>query len=65
MIALTRLNGTRFVVNAELIKTVEQTPDTVITLLNGDRLLVREPIEQVVQKAIEYGRAIRSFSVPP
>lgn len=65
MIALTRLNDTRFVVNAELIKTVEQTPDTVITLINGDRLLVKESLEDVVRKAVEYGRSLRTFSPPP
>lgn len=63
MIALTRLKGKQLVVNAELIKTVEKTPDTVITLLNGDRLMVRESVEDVVAKAIDYARQIRNFQV--
>jgi len=64
MIELTRLNDKKLVVNAELIKTIEQTPDTLITLLNGDRLLVRESMEEVVRKAIEYGRQLRTFRAP-
>ena len=63
MIIVTRLNDTRFVLNAELIKTVEKTPDTVITLINGDRLMVKESVEDIVRKAIEYGRSIRNFQV--
>ncbi|MFQ5489162.1 MAG: flagellar FlbD family protein [Phycisphaerae bacterium] len=63
MITLTRLNKKRFVVNAELIKTIEETPDTLITLLNGDYFMVAEPVQEVVDKAIDYARQIRSFSV--
>lgn len=63
MIKLTRLNGKPLVVNAELIKTVESTPDTLITLLNGDHILVQESCDEVVRRAIEYGRQIRSFAV--
>jgi flagellar protein FlbD len=62
MIVLTRLNNHKIVVNTELIKTVEKTPDTTITLVNGDHLLVRETLEEVVAKAIEYGRQLRVFS---
>ena len=61
MIALTKLNGKRFVVNAEHIRYVENTPDTMITLSTGDRVMVQESIEEVVRRAIEYGRQIRSF----
>lgn len=61
MIALTRLNGQKFVVNAELIRTVEERPDTTIVLLNGETLIVREKMDEVVAKAIEYGRMIRMF----
>ena len=63
MIKLTRLNDRSIILNAELIKTIEQTPDTLITLVNGDRLLVREDVDDVVERAIEYGRRIRTFGV--
>ena len=61
MINLTKLNGTEFVINAELIKTVETTPDTIITLINGDRLMVRETSKDVVERAIDYGRQLRTM----
>jgi flagellar protein FlbD len=63
MITATRLNGKSIVVNAELIKTVESTPDTLITLVNGDRMMVKESMDEIVQKAVEYGRQLRSFAV--
>ena len=61
MIRLTRLNGKEFILNAELIRTIEERPDTTVTLLNGDTLVVKEPMEDVVRRAIEYGRAVRAF----
>ncbi|MEL6797752.1 MAG: flagellar FlbD family protein [Planctomycetota bacterium] len=61
MINLTKLNGTEFVVNAELIKTIESTPDTIVTLLNGDRLMVRESSRDVVERAIDFGRRLRTM----
>lgn len=61
VISLTRLNGKQFVLNAELIRTVEERPDTTVTLINGDTLVVREDVQEVVRRAIEYGRAIRAF----
>ena len=62
MILLTRLTGRPMIVNVELIKTVEETPDTTITLLNNDRIMVSESMTEVVRRAIEYGRQIRCFS---
>lgn len=63
MIRLTRLNGRPFVLNAEQIKSVEEVPDTMIMLLNGEQVTVREPMDEVIHRAIEYARAIRSFQV--
>lgn len=59
MILLTRLNGQPFVVNAEKIRFVEQTPDTVVCCDQGERLMVRETIQEVVRRTIEYGRMVR------
>ena len=61
MIPVTRLNGKRFIVNAELIRFVESTPDTMITLTGGDKFMVKETLEEVVNLAIEYGRQLRNF----
>ncbi len=63
MITLTRLDKRVIVLNAELIKTIEATPDTLVTLINGDSMMVREPLEDVVRKAIEHARLIRGFQV--
>lgn len=54
MIYLTRLNGTPIVVNAELIEMVEATPDTIITTTTGKKIIVKEKLEEVVQKVKEY-----------
>ncbi len=63
MIRLSRLNGEPFVLNAELIVEVESTPDTLITMINGDHLMVRESVEQVVEKAVDYARQIRGMKL--
>ena len=64
MITVTRLNGQRLVVNAELIRTVEANPDTTIKLINGDHIIVKEPMERVVELSVEYGRSLRRL-LPP
>lgn len=64
MITVTRLNGKRFVVNADLIRTVEANPDTTITLINGDHIIVVESMEEVVERAVEYGRSLRKLTPP-
>lgn len=64
MISVTRLNKQPFVLNAELIRTVEQNPDTVITLITGEHLIVRESAKEIIARVIEYGRLLRGL-VPP
>jgi flagellar protein FlbD len=59
MITLTRLNGQPLVVNAEKIRYVECTPDTVVCCDHGEKLMVRESMQEVVRRAIEYARLIR------
>ncbi|HEX3698135.1 MAG TPA: flagellar FlbD family protein [Polyangia bacterium] len=54
MIFLTRLGGSEVVINTDLIVTVEKTPDTVITLTTGDRIMVKEPVEEVVERAAAF-----------
>lgn len=58
MITITRLSGTEMVINAELIETVEATPDTVITLTNDHKWVVRESVEAVVERVVAYKRRI-------
>jgi len=59
MIALTRLNGQRFVVNAEKIRYLESTPDTIVCCDNGEKVMVRETLQEVMSRAIDYARVIR------
>ncbi len=59
MIVLTRLNGDRFVMNAEKIRTIEATPDTVVMCDTGEKMMVKETIHEVMRRAIDYARVIR------
>jgi flagellar protein FlbD len=52
MIELTRLNGNPVVLNSDLIKSAEPSPDTMLTLVNGEKIMVRESCEQVVEKVL-------------
>jgi len=61
MIRVTRLDGRPFVVNAELIKYVEETPDTVLTMRDGERIVVRESAQEVVARAVSYARSVRGL----
>jgi len=54
MIELTGLNGRPMVVNSDLIKTAEASPDTMLTLINGEKLIVREEIAEVVERILVY-----------
>ena len=58
MIKVTRLNNSEFWVNAEMIEFVEATPDTVISLVNHDKIIVRESAEAIVDAVIDYRRCI-------
>ncbi len=54
MIELTRLNGRPMMLNSDLIKTAEASPDTMLTLINGEKLIVKEAIDEVVEKVLVY-----------
>ncbi len=54
MVTLTRLTGSVFALNSDLIERVDSTPDTVITLIDGTKYLVREPLEEVVDRVRRY-----------
>lgn len=58
MIELTKLSGRTIMVNAEAILTVEETPDTVVTLNTGSKLLVRESRQEVRERVISYKKEI-------
>jgi flagellar protein FlbD len=58
MIPLIRLNGSEVIVNAELIATVEKTPDTMLTLTTGHHILVKDSVDDVVAKVVAYRHRI-------
>ena len=64
MIRLTKLNQEVVVLNAELIRYVERCPDTLITLINGDTLMVRETLDEVVRRAVAYHQAKNMIPKP-
>lgn len=64
MIQLTRLNNSTITVNSDQIKFVEQSPDTVITLLNGEKILVRESVEQILERVIQFRQRVLAGIVP-
>lgn len=56
MIKVTRLNGKNFVLNSDLIETLEETPDTVITLSGGNKFVVLEHVDELIERIIEFRR---------
>ena len=54
MIEVTRLNGNPMVLNSDLIKTAEASPDTMLTLINGEKIIVREKCEEVTERVLTY-----------
>jgi len=64
MIPLTRLNNTHMVINPDLIVFMEETPDTIITLSNGEKIAVQEKVKEVIRLVIEFRRCIFNPSIP-
>lgn len=64
MINVTKLNGSRLVINADLIEFIESTPDTLLSLTTGRKLMVKEDMETVVQRIVDYRHQSRSHPVP-
>jgi flagellar protein FlbD len=58
MILLTRLNNKSLTVNSDLIKFVEQSPDTIVTLITGEKIVVRETVDQILALVVEFRRAV-------
>lgn len=64
MIELTRLNGSRLIVNCDLIKYAESAPDTVLTLITGEKLVVLEPADEILRRTLEYHARILAAAWP-
>ncbi len=65
MIRLTRINQRQLVLNSDLIEQIEATPDTVITMTNGQKLVVADSAEAVIEKIIAFRRSIQQVPVSP
>ena len=63
MVRLTQINGEEIVVNADLIETIEKAHDTIITLTTTHRIRVRDDVEEIIEKVVEYKRRIHSPKV--
>lgn len=58
MIILTKINKAPIAVNSDLIQTIEETPDTIITLTNNDKVVVHESMSEIIQKVVHYRRLV-------
>ncbi len=65
MIRLTRINRLPLVLNSDLIEHMEATPDTIISLTNGQKLVVAETPEEVIERVIQFRRAILTGLAQP
>ena len=60
MIKVTRLNDAVLMVNVDRIQSLQAIPETVITFTNNDKIMVKEPLEEVSQRIVEYQRTVNS-----
>ncbi len=65
MIKLTRLDSREMVINADLIETVEATPDSIITLLTGKKIIVKDTVDEIVEKVVKYREVVKPIIVRP
>lgn len=62
MIEVTRLNGEKFMLNPHQIEFIERTPDTIISLASGRKVIVRDPAESLIERIVQYRRNLGSFN---
>jgi flagellar protein FlbD len=58
MIILTKINKAQIAVNSDLIQYIEETPDTVITMMSSEKVVVQEAMEEIINKMVHYRRLI-------
>jgi len=59
MIVLTKINNAQVALNCDMIQFIEETPDTVLTLASGDKVVVKERMVVIIEKIVEYRRRVR------
>lgn len=62
MITLTRFDGSQFTVNALMIEFIESTPDSVVSLVNGRKIIVKDPVSDIIERCIEFYKRIGTFN---
>ncbi len=63
MIKVTRLNDSTLMINVDMIQSLQAIPETVITFTNNDKIMVKEPLEEVSQRIVDYQRTLYSNSM--
>ncbi|MCL5035333.1 MAG: flagellar FlbD family protein [Bacteroidetes bacterium] len=63
MVRLTQINGEEIVINAELIETIEQAHDTILTLTTTRKIRVKEGLDEIIEKVVEYRKRISGSSL--
>ncbi len=58
MIKITKLNGKEMIINSDLIETIEETPDTTVTMTTGKKIIVLEPVDDIIQRVKDFRREI-------
>lgn len=64
MITVTKLSGSRLVINSDLIEFIEEMPDTIITLVNGTKVMVQESSDTIIMKVAEFKRLASGIISP-
>jgi flagellar protein FlbD len=64
MIQVTRLDHSPLIMNPDLIIFMEETPDTIITLSNGEKIMVQERVGEIIRRVIQFRRSIFNSSIP-
>ncbi len=64
MIKVTKLNGSELVINADLIEFIEITPDTLISLTTGRKIMVQEDPDEIIARTVAYRNQARAYPVP-
>ncbi len=61
MIKVTRLNGDPIYINSALIEFIEETPDTMVTLTTGKKLIIKEHVDEIIKSILEYNAKISQY----
>ena len=64
MIHVTRIKGQHAAVNPDLIETIEETPDTVICFTSGEKMIVRESLQEIIDRVVQFRRALLAGQAP-